>query len=59
MSRFEEKKRIDQAIKHRNSSELQWALSYSQMRLKMATLKHHQKAWRRIERSILQALASK
>jgi hypothetical protein len=56
MSRFKELRRIQRAIRHRNLAELQWALSYCQMRLKSATMKHHERDWRRTEKSILDVL---
>jgi hypothetical protein len=56
MTRFKEKRRIDAAIAHGNRTELEWALSYCEMRLKLATMKHHQKHWCAIERRVRNAL---
>ena len=47
MSRFKEQRRIDAAIAHKNTSELQWALEYCQMRLKTSGMKEHEKSWRK------------
>jgi hypothetical protein len=58
MGRFKELTRIERAIEHRNLAELQWALGYCQMRLKLAKMKHHEKSWRRIEKIVLDALES-
>jgi iron uptake system EfeUOB component EfeO/EfeM len=56
MTRFKELARIQAAIKHRNESELQWAVEYCQMRLRIATRKDHTKHWRSIEREVKDAL---
>lgn len=56
MSRFKEQRRIEQAINHKNQEELEWALSYSRLRLKTASMKHHEKHWRKIEKEVLLAL---
>ncbi len=56
MSRFKEKNRIDAAIAHRNIEELEWALSYSKMRLQAATLKDHDKSWRKTIKAIEAAI---
>lgn len=56
MTRFKELSRIEAAIKNRNKSELDWALSYCTMRLGLAADKQHIKHWHRLEESVLQAL---
>lgn len=58
MSRFPEQRRIEEAIKHKDVAELQWALSYARMRLKWSTMKHHEKHWRHIEKRVLEAMES-
>jgi hypothetical protein len=57
MTRFRELKRIESAIEHKNEAELQWALGYCKMRLQVATMKHHEAYWRRIEKSVKTVLA--
>ena len=56
MSRFKEQRRIDQAIKHKNSAELEWALSYAKMRLQNSSMKEHEKHWRIMKKVISQAI---
>lgn len=58
MTRFKELARIQAAIKHRNESELRWAVEYCQMRLRLATRKDHAKHWRDMERKVTEALRS-
>jgi hypothetical protein len=58
MTRFKELARIQAAIKHRNESELRWAIEYCQMRLRIATRKDHAKYWCGIERDVADALRS-
>jgi hypothetical protein len=43
MSRFKKLNRIEDAIKHRNRSELEWALEYAQDRFNTSTMKQHEK----------------
>ena len=57
MSRFKENRRINEAIKHRNSSELLWALEYCQSRLSIATMKEHIKHWNKFIERIKSALS--
>jgi len=59
MTRFKELRRIESAIEHQNEAELQWALGYCKMRIEIATLKHHEAHWRRIERRVKTALVEK
>ena len=56
MSRFKEQRRIEQAIEHKNFSELEWALDYAEMRLNNSQMKHHEKHWSKIKKSISQAM---
>jgi hypothetical protein len=52
MTRFKELRRIEAAIEHRNEAELRWALGCCQMRLRILTMKRHEKEWRRLEKEI-------
>jgi len=56
VSRFKEQRRIDQAIEHKNSSELEWALGYAEKRLDISSMKHHDKHWLKIKKKITQAI---
>jgi len=61
MTRFKELRRIEDAIEHRNKTELQWALQYCTMRLGMAVRgiaspKDSQKYWRKLEKKVRVAL---
>jgi hypothetical protein len=47
MTRFKEKRRIDAAIKNGDLDELKWALQYCQMRLRLSSIAHHEKYWRK------------
>jgi hypothetical protein len=55
MTRFTELKRIESAINNLDNAELEWAVSYCNMRLRIAHLKHHQKHWRRILQKVQKA----
>lgn len=57
MTRFKELKRIESASERKNEAELQWALGYCKMRLQIATMKHHEAHWHRIEKKVKTALA--
>ena len=46
MTRFNELKRIELAIKNGDKKELQWAISYSKSRLQISQRKEHLKYWR-------------
>jgi len=48
MIRFKELKRIEAAIDHKNKSELEWSLAYCRNRLSIASLKQHQKHWKKL-----------
>jgi len=56
MSRFKTGNRIEDAIKHKNRRELEWALDYAQGRFKAAAMKQHEKSWRLIVKRIEKAL---
>ncbi len=56
MSRFKIGNRIEDAIKHKNRRELEWALEYAQDRFKTAAMKQHEKSWRLIVKRIKEAL---
>jgi hypothetical protein len=60
MTRFKELRRIESAIEHENGAELQWALAYCQMRIKVAakvyTMRKQEKYWRQIEGKVRSAL---
>jgi hypothetical protein len=56
MTRFKELQRIEDVIKHRNTSELEWALDYCKMRLGIALRKDHQKHWRNLGRKVQDAI---
>jgi hypothetical protein len=43
-------------VKGSVGASLEWALSYCEMRLRLATMTHHQKYWRAIERRVRNAL---
>jgi Mg2+ and Co2+ transporter CorA len=58
MTRFKEFARIQAAIKQKNEADLQWAVEYCQMRLRIATRKDHAKYWRDIQREIKDVLRS-
>jgi len=58
MSRFKEQRRIDEAIKHKNLSELSWALDYCKHRNKLATMKEHMKHWHKLIASINKTIES-
>jgi len=59
MTRFKELQRIETAIEHKNQTDLQWALDYCMMRLKVAQRKEHTKYWRGIESKVLKAIGDK
>ena len=56
MTRFKELRRIEAAIEHNNKADLQWALSYCQMRITIAPRKSHRDHWNKIERKVRHAL---
>jgi len=60
MTRFKELRRIETAIEYRNETELQWALAYCQMRIKVTakvyTMRKQEKYWRQMEGKVRCAL---
>jgi len=58
MTRFKELARIQAAIRHRNKSELRWAIEYCRMRMRIATGKDDAKYWSGIEREVTNVLGS-
>jgi hypothetical protein len=52
MTRFKELKRIEAAIEHKDHVELEWAIGYCKMRLRIAGKKY----WRQMERKVTKAL---
>jgi hypothetical protein len=56
MSRFKTGKRIEDAIKHRDRRELDWALDYAQGRFRTAAMKQHEQGWRLIIKRVKEAL---
>ena len=63
MTRFKELRRIEAAIEHENEGELEWALAYCQMRIKVAaqvhTMRKQGKYWRQMESKVRSALEQK
>ena len=57
MTRFNELKRIEAAIEHRDKVQLEWASGYCEMRLKIASRKDHQKYWRQLSEKVRTARA--
>jgi hypothetical protein len=55
MTRFKELRRIERAIEHQDVSELQWAQSYCEDRIRWTTLKRGQDKWRRLLKRIAMA----
>jgi len=56
MTRFKELARIEAAIKHRDESDLRWALEYCRMRVSNCTRKHGVQRRKQIERRVMAAL---
>ena len=56
MSRFKELNRIEAAIKSQNQEDLDWALSYAQVRFKTAAMKEHIKHWQKIINRVSSAI---
>jgi len=60
MTRFKELRRIQEAIEHKDQTELQWALGYCQMRCKAArvvySLREQEKYWRQMEQKVRAAI---
>lgn len=58
MTRFKELQRIENAVRHRNKAELEWAFAYCRMRLGLTRRKDHQKYWRKIAEKVRTALGA-
>jgi hypothetical protein len=60
MTRFKELRRIQEAIEHKNQTELQWALDCCQMRCKAArvvySLREQEKYWSQMEHKVRAAM---
>ncbi len=56
MTRFNELKRIERAIKNSDKEELEWSLHYAKMRISIATTKEHIKYWRKVSNKVSNAL---
>jgi len=50
--------RVQAAIRHRDESELRWAVEYCRMKVRIATGKDDAKYWRGIEREVTNVLGS-
>jgi hypothetical protein len=48
MTRFKKLRRIEAAIQNGNKDELNWAIQYCRMRLKIVTMKTHEKHWQKL-----------
>jgi len=57
MTRFQELRRIERAIEHRDANELKWAQAYCEDRIRWATIKRAQDEWRRRLKQIVNAQA--
>jgi hypothetical protein len=58
VTRFNELARIQNALKHRGVADLQWALAYCEMRLRIATRKDHIEYWRKLESQVRTAIST-
>jgi hypothetical protein len=62
MTRFKELRRIEDAIEHKDASELGWALDYCTTRRKLATtvysMRKQAKYWQQMESKVRAALES-
>ncbi len=56
MTRYKELRRRERAVAEKNKGELDWALSWCEMRLAMATTKHGEKTWMRLIKRVRSAL---
>jgi len=57
MTRFNELRRIERAIEHRDANDLKWAQSYCEDRIRCANIKRAQDEWRRLLKRIVNAQA--
>ena len=48
MTRFKRLKERGRAVKFGTQQDLQQAIDYCEMRLRLATMKHHRKHWRKL-----------
>ncbi|MGI9494408.1 MAG: hypothetical protein ACR2NK_00010 [Mariniblastus sp.] len=48
MTRFKQLKELGRAVKSGTQQDLQQAIDYCEMRLRLATMKHHTKHWRKL-----------
>lgn len=48
MTRFKQLKERGRAVKSGTQQDLQQAIDYCEMRLRLATMKHHRKHWRKL-----------
>lgn len=55
MTRFKEGRRIERALLTRDASELQWALSYAESRLRIAPSERERQSWKQLIRRITAA----
>jgi hypothetical protein len=56
MTRFNELRRIEKAIEHKDPSELRWAEWYCRMRIQVAVRKDHVRHWRELGGKVETAL---
>jgi hypothetical protein len=57
MTRFKDLRRLEDAIKNANEEELKWADAWCKRRFSMATMKHHQRHWRKLMKRVDTAIA--
>lgn len=58
MTRFKELKRIENAIKNADKTDLVWADSYCATRIKIATIESGKNYWRKVQKSVRNVLAN-
>jgi hypothetical protein len=58
VTRFKELRRIEAAIKDKDQRSLAWALSYCEMRIKIANRKDHEKHWRGLKSRVEKAIST-
>jgi hypothetical protein len=59
MTRFKQLKEHDRAVKSGTIDDLQKAIDYCQMRIRSATMKHHEKHWSKLLREAEQAMSKR
>ena len=57
MTRYKELRRVEKAIENEHEEDLKWDSAWCQMRLSMATMKYHQKGWRKLKKRVDAAIA--